>query len=113
VTAAEVNIVSDWLAGIVREEALPQKLLMIHQFRLSMITERETLETPSELAVLIQMDGQGPLGSKYVTYGVITDGALDSGWWWGWKNFYDEDTPTATPSQTLEADPEPVFVSYQ
>jgi hypothetical protein len=113
VSAAEINTVSEWLAGIVRDENLPQKLLMIHQFKLSMITERDTLVTPPELAVLIQMDGQGPLGSKYGTYAAITDGALDSGLYWGWKNFYDEDDPTATPAQTLAVDPQPVFVSYQ
>jgi hypothetical protein len=113
VSAAEVNTVAEWLASIVREEKLPQKLFVIHQFKLSMITERETLITPSELAVLIQMDGQGPLGSKYGTYAAITDGALDSGLYWGWKNFYDEDDPTATPEQTLAVDPQPVFVSYQ
>ncbi|MGF1666573.1 MAG: hypothetical protein ACFCVC_09915 [Acidimicrobiia bacterium] len=113
VTAAEVNTVAEWLAGIVRDENLPQKLLVIHQFKLSMITERNTLITPAELAVLIQMDGQGPLGSKFGTYAAITDGALDSGLYWGWKNFYDEDDPTATPEQTLSAEPQPVFVSYQ
>ncbi len=113
VTAAEINTVSEWLAGIVREEALPQKLFLIHQFRFSMITERETIESPSELAVVIQMDGQGPLTTKYQTYDVLTAGTENAGWLWGWKNFYDEDSPTATPQQTLEVDPEPVFISYQ
>ena len=55
----------EWLAAIVREEALPQKLLIIHQFRFSMITNRPLIETPPELAVLIQMDGQGSLEAKY------------------------------------------------
>jgi hypothetical protein len=113
VTAAEINTVSEWLAGIVREEALPQKLFIVHQFRFSMITERETIETPPELAVVLQMDGQGPLTTKYQTYDVLTAGTEDAGWLWGWKNFYDEDSPTATPTQTLEVDPQPVFISYQ
>ena len=52
VSAAEVNTVSQWLAGLVRRESLPQKLFLVHQFDFSMITERETLETPSELAVV-------------------------------------------------------------
>jgi hypothetical protein len=34
-------------------------------------------------------------------------------WRWGWKNFYDEDTPTATPEETLAVETEPVFISYQ
>ena len=113
VTAAEINTVSEWLAGIVREEALPQKLFIVHQFRFSMISDRETIEIPSELAVVIQMDGQGPLTTKYQTYDVLTAGTEDAGWLWGWKNFYDEDTPTATAAQTLEVVPQPVFISYQ
>jgi hypothetical protein len=113
VTAAEVNSVSEWLAGIVREAALPQKLFLVHQFIPEMITDRETIETPPELATVIQMDGQGPLPTKYETYRIVTEGAEDATWWWGWKNFYDEDDPRATPEEVLAADPKPVFVSYQ
>jgi hypothetical protein len=113
VKAAEINRVSEWLAGIVREEALPQKLFIVHQFRFSMITERETIQAPPELAVVIQMDGQGPLTTKYDTYDVLTAGTENAVWRWGWKNFYDEDSPMATPQQTLAVDPEPVFISYQ
>ena len=112
-TAAEINSVSEWLAGIVREDALPQKLFIIHQFRFSMITERETIQAPPELAVVIQMDGQGPLSTKYLTYDQLTAGTENAVWRWGWKNFYDEDSPRATPEQTLAVDPEPVFISYQ
>ncbi len=113
VDAAEINQVARWLAEIVREEVLPQKLFIVHQFRFSMITNRDRLETPDELAVVIQMDGQGSLGSKYTTWNVLTKGTEDQGFRWGWKNFYDEDSPTATPAQVLELTPVPVFVSYQ
>ena len=113
VDAAEINRVAEWLAGIVREEALPQKLFIIHQFRFSMITNRSLIETPPELAVLIQMDGQGSLGSKYNTWNALTLEPDADQFWWGWKNFYDEDSPTATPDQVLELTPVPVFVSFQ
>ena len=113
VDASEVNQVVRWLAGVVREEALPQKLLIVHQFRFSMITNRELIETPAELAVVIQMDGQGGLGAKYNTWGTLTRGTEDLGFRWGWKNFYDEDFPTPTPAQVLDLTPVPVFVSYQ
>ena len=113
VDAAEINRVVEWLAAIVREEALPQKLLIVHQFRFSMITNREKIETPAELAVVIQMDGQGSLEAKYNTWNALTRDTEDRGYRWGWKNFYDEDSPTATPAQVLELTPVPVFVSYQ
>ena len=113
VDAAEINRVVEWLAGIVREDALPQKLLIVHQFRISMITNREQIEAPPELAVVIHMDGQGSLSAKYNTWNLLT-GLADAGrFYWGWKNFYDEDSPMATPEQVLARSPNIVFVSFQ
>ena len=113
VDAAEINQVVDWLAGIVREEALPQKLLILHQFRSSMITNRAQVKTPPELAVLIHMDGQGSLAAKYNTWNSLTGRADADRFYWGWKNFYDEDSPMATPQQVLALSPKIVFVSFQ
>ncbi|MDH3298984.1 MAG: hypothetical protein OES24_00585 [Acidimicrobiia bacterium] len=113
VDAAEINEVSAWLADLVRQHALPQKMLLIHQFNLSMVTNRSAIEERPELSVVIQMDGQGPLGTKYGTLAALVRGTEDGHWRWGWKNFYDEDAPMATPAQTLAVDPQPVYVSYQ
>ncbi len=113
VESAEVNLVSDWLAQIIREESLPQKLFIVHQFRFDMIEGREQIELRPELATVIQMDGQGPLPTKYETYGALTGPADADRFAWGWKNFYDEDSPMATPAQVLALDPLPVFVSFQ
>ena len=113
VDAAEINQVVDWLAGIVREEALPQKLLIVHQFATSMITNRELIDTPPELAVLVHMDGQGSLRGKYGTWDTLTSKPDADRFHWGWKNFYDEDSPMATPQEVLELTPNPVFVSFQ
>jgi hypothetical protein len=113
VDAAEVNEVSAWLAGLVREGALPQKMLLIHQFKLSMVGDRSAIEDRPELALVIQMDGQGPLSTKYETLAALVRGTEGAPWGWGWKNFYDEDSPMATPAQTLQVVPQPVYVSYQ
>ncbi|WP_219415052.1 hypothetical protein [Pseudonocardia nigra] len=110
----EVNAVVTWLADLTREHALPQKVLMLHQFRLNMIVGRERLDTSrDELAVVLHADGFGTPGLKFETWNALHQDAPD-GIWWGWKNFYDEDTPTFTPAQTLAIGPTPpVFVSYQ
>ncbi len=63
--------------------------------------------------MLIQMDGQGSLEAKYSTWNALTREPDAGRFWWGWKNFYDEDSPTATPDQVLELTPLPVFVSFQ
>ncbi len=113
VSAAEVNSVSQWLAGYVREHRLPQKMLVLHQFRTSMITDIETLETDhDELAVVIHADGNGSQGAKAATWARTIDNAPD-GVAFAWKNFVDEDSPMLTPAQTMAVRPTPVLVTYQ
>jgi hypothetical protein len=113
VTAAEVNTVVDWLADLVRDNALPQKMILVQQFQTRMILDRETLKQRPELQMVIQMDGQGPIPTKDDTYGFLTEGTEDAHWRWGWKNFFEMDPETATPAFTIAHEPVPVFVSYQ
>jgi hypothetical protein len=114
VDAAEVNQVIEWLANLVRENNLPQKMLLLHQFRHFMIENRETLETPPELQLIIQMDGQGAVPDKYSTWNALTEGWATHPWAWGWKNFYDEDSPGPIPAaEVLSLIPRAVLVSYQ
>jgi hypothetical protein len=113
VTAAEVNTVVDWLGDLVRDNSLPQKMLLIQQFQSRMIVDRETLKQRPELQMVIQMDGQGPIPTKDDTYGFLTEGTEDAHWRWGWKNFFTMDPETATPAYTIAKVPTPVFVSYQ
>jgi hypothetical protein len=114
VDAAEVNTVVDWLADLVNANGLPQKMLIVHQFKSTMIVDRETLKQRPELQMVIQMDGQGPIPTKDETYAFLTAGTEEAHWRWGWKNFFDEDSPeTATPAYTIDHSPVPVFVSYQ
>ena len=112
VTTAEVNQVSEWLAGLVVEHNLPQKLLIIHNFRLAMLTEREDLVDHPELATMVHVDGQGAQPAKDATYEVITSAGPDF-LWWGWKNFYDEDVGLRSPQDTAAVEPQPNFISYQ
>jgi hypothetical protein len=113
VSAAEVDLVADWLARLTRERQLPQKLLVVHQFRVEMISDRNTLATDhDELALLIHGDGFGTPRQKFETWERLRAEPLP-GAWWGWKNFIDEDSPTFTPSETVAIDPTPWFVSYQ
>ncbi|HLT85010.1 MAG TPA: hypothetical protein VKZ83_12320, partial [Phototrophicaceae bacterium] len=114
VTAAEVNEVVTWLADFTRERDLPQKLLVLHQFQVRMIqTVPEIDLSRSEIAVLVHADGQGGQGAKQDTWRTLHAHGPDIEWW-GWKNFYDEDSPMLTPEQTMsQVDPEPHFISYQ
>jgi len=112
VAASEVQDVADWLADLVRTHRLPQKVLMLHQFTLAMLPDRDTVQIPAELIGVIHMDGQGALPLKDRTYAVLSDGA-EGHWAWGWKNFTRIDVPVATPEQTIDRVPVPVVITYQ
>ncbi|MCF6506471.1 hypothetical protein E9549_03470 [Blastococcus sp. MG754426] len=114
VDVEEVNRVVTWLADLTRENQLPQKLLVLHQFRLDMIPGRDRVDLGrDELAVMVHADGQGGQGAKQGTWNALRQGAPE-GLWWGWKNFYDEDIPMLTPEQTIsDVEPDPQLISYQ
>lgn len=112
VDAEELNEVIDYAADIVREEDLPQKLVVIHQFRTSMIRDRDTLHTPPELAVTIHVDGFGTQDLKLQTWNALA--SADAPWWHGFKLFYDEDTNIFQPDQVLDfTDPAVDLITYQ
>ena len=110
----EVNQVVTWLADLTRDRALPQKLLVLHQFQVRMVVDRERLDTSrDELALMVHADGQGTQPMKQDTWRVLHQNA-PAPIYWGWKNFYDEDSPTLTPDQTIaQVHPTPQLVTYQ
>jgi len=112
VEAAEVQTVVDWLADLVRQERLPQKVLMLHQFTLSMLQDRDTVVMPPELVGVVHVDGQGGLASKEVTYRTMAGDRAEH-WAWGWKQFLRIDRPLADPARVIDRDPVPVVVTYQ
>jgi hypothetical protein len=113
VKASEINDVVDWLADLTRDAGLPQKMLLLHQFRTSMITNRSSLDTSrDELALVIQMDGLGSQPAKRNTWRALRSNA-PTGIAFGWKNFIDEDRPMLGPKATMAIKPEPRWVSFQ
>jgi hypothetical protein len=113
VTSVEINSVISWLANLTARYRLPQKLVVLHQFRLSMITDEPALDTRHDnLAVVIHMDGQGTPSEKLQTWNAVTRTA-PAGVFFGWKNFYTKDHPTFSPLRTMANTPQPVMISYQ
>jgi hypothetical protein len=113
VSISEVNSVVSWLAALTMRYRLPQKLLVLHQFQLSMIRGESRLNTRhDDLAILIHMDGQGTPSDKEQTWDTITK-AAPSRVFFGWKNFYVKDHPMLTPRQTITRTPRLSMISYQ
>lgn len=112
VDAVEVNAVAEWLAQLVEEEDLPEKLLVLHQFRPQMITNRDAIVEPECVAVVVHIDGFGTRGQKQHTWDQVR---VDPPWDNALKLFYDEDVDMYQPSAVLAGafDPMPVLITYQ
>lgn len=112
VDGAEVNETIEYLDGVIRRRSLPPKMLVVHQFTPSMVTDRAIIRGTSNVQVVFQMDGFGTLPLKLGSWDrMVAD--LPAGALTGWKNFYDEDRPTPTPAESLAVRPTPIYISYQ
>jgi hypothetical protein len=113
VDIGEVNSVVSWLSALTARDDLPQKLLVLHQFQLSMLTGERDLDTSRDnLSIVIHMDGQGTPALKQDTWDAVTASA-PPGMYFGWKNFLVKDHPMLTPGETMTKSPAPVMISYQ
>jgi len=113
VSVSEVNSVVSWLARLTAQYHLPQKLLELHEFRLTMIQNIQRLDThQDDLAIVINMDGQGAPSVKQQTWQAVVANA-PKGVYFGWKDFYVKDKPMLGPRQTVRHHPAPVLISYQ
>ena len=78
-----------------------------------MIGDDEPIEHDRDsVQLLIHMDGQGGTANKIMTWTAVVHTA-PKGVPFGWKNFYDEDSPMLTPAQTMTRKPTPSMISYQ
>ncbi len=110
-TAQDVNAVSSWLAGIVRERRLPQKLFVVHQFTPDMIGDKQAVARPPELAVTMNVDGFGNRANKVSKYHLFThDGVRFND---GFKLFYKEDVGLMKPRSVLGLTPPPDLIVYE
>jgi hypothetical protein len=114
VDAAEINQTVNWVADLVRDNGLPQKMMIVHQFKATMISNRAEIIQRPEIQMVIQMDGDGTEPQKDGTWAALHEDADGAHWAWGWKNFFDEDEPgPPSPESTMGKVPTPIYVSYQ
>jgi hypothetical protein len=109
--AADVNAISAWLAAMVREGNLPQKLLVVHQFTDNMIRDKQLLKQSPEVALTLNVDGFGTIPVKVAKY---RDFARERpATHNGFKLFYREDPVLMKPAQVMRMKPRPELVVYE
>jgi hypothetical protein len=110
-SAASINAVGGYLAGIVHAENLPDKLLLVHQFVLSELPDRPNIKVYPGVETLLHADG---FGSPGVKVGVYRQLAFPSPpYRVGFKLFFTRDTSLMLPATVMSLRPQPDLVSYQ
>jgi glycosyltransferase involved in cell wall biosynthesis len=110
-TASEIRAAQEELAGLIESEQLPPKLLIVHQFRRSMIRGKELLEPVPGVQLVIDADGFGNPRCKIEGYhALVLDRSIGFA---GIKLFYRQDRPLLSPEQVLALTPSPDLVVYQ
>jgi hypothetical protein len=111
VQASTVNAVARHVAAIVRDNDLPEKLFVVHQFTPNMIAPKAQVQQLPGLAMTMNVDGFGDRPNKIAKYHQFThDGTHFHR---GYKLFYEEDTNLMRPRSVLALQPPPDFVVYE
>jgi hypothetical protein len=109
--ASEIRSAQDTLAGLVGCERVPPKLLVVHQFERSMISDKESLTPVPGVQLVIDADGHGAPGRKTRVYHeLVRDGPAGFA---GIMLFYKQDEPLLTAGQAVALTPPPDLVVYQ
>lgn len=114
-TGAEIDEVSRYLASMVSEQKLPEKVLIYHQLAPRIVTEESQLKDHRGVAVVKSVDGIGSPDQKRRTYRVVSK-STPKHVHPGFKLFYTEDeigTRLMTPDEVLALKPKPEYVLYE
>lgn len=99
------------VAQIVRENNLPAKIVMVHQFENEMIFNKDVITPIEGVNFVLDMDGFGSPEAKLMNYDIfVRDELIEYG---GIKMFYRQDEPVLTAEQIVNLDPPPLVVIYQ
>lgn len=112
--AADINFAANYLSGIVKQNNLPPKILVIHRFTEAMVTNYQNIIPLPEVQIVMDMDGFGSQASKLNTYKqYIYKQPVQ---FTGFKLFYKNDIangPMLTPTQILNLTPIPSYIQFQ
>ena len=114
--AADINYAAQYLASLVQAYHLPPKVLIVHRFTHSMVTNYKNIQPLPEVQIVMDMDGWGSQAKKKGTYKrVIYSEPVQ---FTGIKLFYKADlkppsTGMLTPAEVLSLMPTPIYIQYQ
>jgi len=114
--AADINYATGYLAGLVRDNHLPPKILVVHRFTQNMVTNYKNIQALPEVQIVMDMDGWGSQAKKKGTYNAVI--YPEPVQFTGIKLFYKNDlkppsTGLLTTNEVLNLTPAPIYIQYQ
>jgi hypothetical protein len=109
--AADVNVAIALLEKLVDENKLPPKVLIVHRFTQSMLTNHEKITRDPRVQVVVDMDGFGPPHLKLDSYKAYVHKRPVQ--YFGIKLFYKNDKPRFSAAEVLQLSPIPQYIQYQ
>jgi len=113
--ARDVNWAVHYLDSLVRARNLPPKILVVHRFTRSMVTNAKDIRFTPHVQIVMDMDGWGPPWLKFDSYHDYVKAEPVE--FTGFKLFFHNDTkkgdPLLTPQEVLRLWPRPLYIQYQ
>jgi hypothetical protein len=109
--ADSINAVRSYLSQLVVSKHLPDKLLVVHQFRPQMLPDRRRIRPGPGVEVVFHADGFGTPRAKIATWRRIALPHRPFGT--GFKLFLNQDHPMMTRRQVMARRPKPDLITYQ
>jgi len=114
IDASVVNRAQQLLEDLIIKNHLPNKILIVHQFRPDMLTNKASIIPSDRVETVIDADGFGPRGVKLGQWNsVIRDDHVQRA---GIKLFYKHDAELdrlMTEAEVMQLTPAPVVIIYQ
>jgi hypothetical protein len=114
--ANDINDAIDFLAGVVKKNSLPPKILIVHRFTQGMLTDYKKIKKIPEVQIVIDMDGWGDKilkKSSYLRY-IYKEPVQFTGFKLFYKNDIKKDKQGLyKPEELLKFVPRPIYIQYQ
>lgn len=114
---ADINEISNYLQQIIDAKKLPQKLLIVHEFKDFQLRNQSNIVNRPGVATVLNVDGYGSPEEKLATYNALVAPSRGKVFPMGFKLFYEEDTRNGnqlmSPGDVLNLVPQPDVVVYE
>ncbi len=111
IDGSDVTFAQQWVADFCATRGLPPTILIVHQFNVYSISNKDVIQPVDGVQFCLEVDGFGTPDMKLETYGVLTQNPIE---FHGFKLWYSgEDDPMMSESDVVNLDPSPDVIIYQ